>query len=51
MVHEITNVLSLVKKSNEGSLELCDGLFEMVEAHVSKMSRDDMALLKKYVNG
>ena len=45
VAHEISNPLNFVKNFTEGSLDLYDELFEMLESYRNRMSTDDMALL------
>ena len=45
VAHEISNPLNFVKNFTEGSIDLYDELFEMLESYRNRMSTDDTALL------
>ena len=45
VAHEISNPLNFVKNFTEGSIDLYDELFEMLESYRNRMSTDDMALM------
>ena len=45
VAHEISNPLNFVKNFTEGSIDLYDELFEMLESYRNRMSSDDTALL------
>ena len=45
VAHEISNPLNFVKNFTEGSIDLYDELFEMLESYRTGMSTDDMALM------
>ena len=45
VAHEISNPLNFVKNFTEGSLDLYDELFGMLESYRNRMSTDDTALL------
>ena len=51
VAHEISNPLNFVKNFTEGSLDLYDELFGMLESYRNRMSTDDTALLGRDQRG